>query len=118
LTVLRALLSARAIGGTCMYTGTLIQDLLSTVEKAEQAVARRLKSALSPFVGDAISQEAELEPKQFTQSLRLSAADRNLGLSLIIHPELVGTLEPRDDFADAIDVDDVRAMSSPKKIRV
>lgn len=49
----------------------------------------------------------ELKIKQFAQALGLSAADRHFGLFLVVHAELVRALEPRHNFADAVDVHEV-----------
>jgi len=58
------------------------------------------------------------EPEQFPQALGLSAANRNLGLLLVVHSQLIGTLEPRNDFANAVDIHQVGTVGSPEKIRV
>ena len=100
-----------------MYTGTLISDLLELVERAE-----RLSGWHGPASGRLASEERKQrnfrqrssEAEKFSQTPGLSPADRNLGLFLVVHPQLVGTLEPRDDLADAIDVHEVGAMSAPE----
>ena len=103
----------------CMYTGTLIKDLLFAVEKAEKsAAARRFEwQQLAKESSDDCAGK-DLQSEQLAQPLGLSPADRNLGLFLVVHPELVGTLKPRNDFADSIDVDYVRPVSAPEKIRI
>ena len=58
------------------------------------------------------------EPEQFPQALGLSAANRNLGLLLVVHSQLIGTLEPWNDFANAVDIHQVGTVGSPEKIRV
>ena len=58
------------------------------------------------------------ETEQLPQALGLRPADRNLALLLIVHTQLVGALEPGNDFADAVDVYQVGAVRPPEKIRV
>ena len=106
-----------------MYTGTLICDLLATVERAEKSVARMLerprpRTLTEEAVNDETDGRTGSEPEQFPEPLSLSAADRNLGLLFVVHPELVGTLEPGDDLADAVNVDEVGTVRPPKKIRI
>ena len=89
-----------------MYTGTLIKDLLSTVEKAEKsAAARQFEYQQLGIEPSDDGGGEDLQSEQLAQPLGLSAADRNLSLLLVIHPELVGALKPWDDFANSIDVD-------------
>ena len=40
-----------------------------------------------------------LQSEEFAQAFGLSPADGNFGLFLVVHAQLVGTLEPGDDFA-------------------
>jgi len=103
-----------------MYSGTLIQDLLAAVEKAEQLVARQASDRLAPGAGDSnrLNRKEKSHPEQFAQSLGLRPADRHLGLFLVIHPELVGALEPGNHFPDPVDIYQVRAVRPPEKIRV
>ncbi len=69
-----------------MYTGTLIKDLLSAVEKAEEVAAARLGEATHPLVeSEANYVGRDLEPKQFAEPLSLRAADRDLSLFLVVH---------------------------------
>jgi len=104
------------------YTGTLIRDLLATVERAGAAAHNPSPGAelLAPplAASDARLLKDILEAEQLPQSARLSPADRNLGLFLVVHPQLVGTLEPRNDFADAVDIHQVGAVRPPEKIRI
>jgi len=96
-----------------------------TSEQAEKLVADRsqyasfapkrkptLLSPSGPFT------RKNSEPEQFPQPLGLSPANRNLGLLLVVHAQLIGAFEPGNDFADAIDIHQVGAMRPPKKIRV
>lgn len=98
-------------GDAEMYTGTLIQDLLRTVESAE-----KFSRALRPerFDASARGTDEASEPEQFTQPLGLRPAHRNLGLLFVVHPQLVRTLEPGDDLADTVDIHEVRAVGAPK----
>ena len=98
-----------------MYSGTLINDLFAIVERAH-AGARAQSAESQANVCHCTNESSESE--QFPQSLRLSPADWNLGLLLVVHAQLVRALEPRDDFADAVDVYQVGAVRPPKKIRV
>ena len=106
-----------------MFSGTLINDLFSVVERAENLGKARqgegansrlgfAKPALSAYCPETSKSE------QFPQSLGLSPADRNLGLLFVVHAQLVGAFEPGNDLADAIDVHQVGAVGPPKKIRV
>ena len=68
-----------------MYTGTLIEDLLFAVEKAEQSAAAR-RSERQLFVESfAECAGKELQSEQFAQPLGLSSADRDLSLLLVVH---------------------------------
>lgn len=101
-----------------LYTGRLIEELIDSVQKTEQTFARRAyKENHSPSVSveEFRSQpESRLQAEQLAQPFRLSAADWNLALLLIIHAQLVRALEPRHDFANAIDVYQVGTVSAPK----
>ena len=97
-----------------MYTGTLIRDLLIAADRVRDSLRRHATRSSSEINSESLPAELRLEPEQFAQALGLRAADGNLGLFLIVHPQLVGTLEPGDDFADAVDVHEVGAMSAPK----
>ena len=122
-----------------MYTGTLIKDLFASVEKAEQAAAARSRQGFPPKSMGATNPEAMnteatnaaamnsanrgpgeaiSEPEQFPQPFCLSPADWNLALLLIVHAQLIGTLEPGNDFANTIDIHQVRPMSSPEQARI
>ncbi len=69
-----------------MYTGTLIKDLLSAVEKAEEVAAARIREATHPLIESDLNYAGrELEPEKFAESLGLSAADRDLSLFLVVH---------------------------------
>ena len=120
-----------------MHKGTLIDDLFAAVERAEPAPSLATRSAASrtsstePVImrrghsrprngnaGPGDQPAVPSESEQFPQPLGLSTADRYLSLLLIVHAQLVGTLEPGDHFADAVDVHQVGAVRPPKKIRV
>jgi hypothetical protein len=97
-----------------MYTGTLINDLLAAVERVSKSARLQPKHSSSGELaladGEAVGSEAE----QFPQAFGLSSADGNLGLLLVVHPKLVRALEPGDNLANAIDVDEVGAVSPPE----
>jgi len=113
-----------------MYKGTLINDLWSAVEAAAekaQCAAAKGASHSSPepradvrsnFCNNSRNKNEDSESEQFPQALRLSPADWNLCLLLVIHAQLVRALEPGHDFADAVDVHQVRAMRPPEKFRI
>jgi len=112
-----------------LYTGTLIKDLYASVERAEQGVASRSDKALYQPTAARIKTEPACrlnchqesrtsEPEKFPQPLGLSAADWNLALLLIVHAQLVGTLEPGYDFANSINVHQVRAVGAPEQSRI
>ncbi len=113
-----------------MYSGTLINDLFAVVERTQTFA--KPPHTLSPdsrrpsaepqanvchCAGESLHQES-LESEQFPQPLSLSPADRDLGLLLVVHAQLVGALEPGNDFADAVDIHEVGAVCPPEKIRV
>jgi hypothetical protein len=108
-----------------MYTGTLITDLFAEVERAENFARRSLSEPanLRAAGGTAESNSAyggkkTSKAEQLPQAFGLGPADRNLGLLFVIHTQLVRTLEPGDNFTDAVDVHQVGAVRAPKKIRV
>ena len=59
-------------------------------------------------------QNLSLQIDEFAQTLGLGAADGDFGLLLVIHAQLVGTLEPGDDLADVIDIDEEGAVGAPE----
>lgn len=121
-----------------MLRGRLIGDLFDAVEKAERSSGQRpngagAEPAKSPAGRDRSRANIEQywreqhsrtgllsssESEQLPQPLGLGPADGDLGLLLVVHPQLVGTLEPGDDFPDSVNVDQVGAVSPPKKIGV
>lgn len=109
-----------------LYTGRLIEDLISAVYRAEQATA---SSSGRNATSSAESSRAELQPEmpaksggseaeEFSQALRLCPADWNLALLLIIHAQLVRTLEPGHDFANAVDVHQIGTVRPPEQTRI
>jgi len=128
----------RSSGGEFdLYTGTLIKDLLALVERAERDAASKSKPLTSPSASgistsgistSGISDDSgaenhgtkarRSEPKQFPQPLCLGAADWNLALLLIIHAQLVRTLEPGHNFANAINIHQVGTVSAPEQTRI
>jgi hypothetical protein len=94
-----------------LYTGALIDDLRATVERAAEAAASRAPELSLQPPAQAESSESE----QFAQPLCLRPADWNLALFLIVHAQLVRTLEPGHDFANTIDIHQVRSMSPPEQ---
>ena len=112
-----------------MYTGTLIKDLFALVEKVEcSAVAKSNKALSHPQAlasgledldrGNSRPVPINSESEKLPQALCLSAADWNLALLLIVHAQLIRTLEPRYDFPNSIDVHQVRPVSAPEQSRV
>lgn len=108
-----------------MYSGTLIDDLFVLVEGVQSLARPRQIQSVDSRIARADPQlnlvqcsRETSESEQFPQSLRLSPADRYLGLLFIVHAQLVRALEPGNDFADSVDVHQVGPVSPPKKIRV
>lgn len=97
-----------------MYTGTMIRDLLIAADRVRDLLKGERTRSFSGIRSESMVVDPGSEPEQFAQAFGLGAADGNLGLFLIVHPQLIGTLEPRDDFADAVDIHEVGAMSAPK----
>jgi len=101
-----------------MYTGTLINDLYAVVERVRtsnrsgseitgpRSFGVESNGAASNYSACDYGKRCS-EPEQLAQPLGLSAADRDLGLLLIVHAELIRALEPRNDLADAVNVDEV-----------
>src|SRR5579863_3275908 len=92
-----------------VYTGTLIDDLFAVVERAETSARLPRLQSTNPRAPQTSSdnfgvRKGRSESEQFPQTLGLSPADGNLGLFLVVHAQLVGTLEPGHDFADAVHV--------------
>ena len=108
-----------------MHSGTLINELIALVERT-QTFAKPPQINLAESQIACPDTQAEVfhgigessESEQFTQPFGLSPADRDLGLLLVVHAQLVGALEPGNNFADAVDVHQIGAMRPPKKIRV
>jgi hypothetical protein len=96
-----------------LYTGTLIVDLILSVERTEQTSARRSRQA-GQLMTAAATRPSRSQAEQFPQPLCLSAADWNLALLLIIHAQLVGTFKPGHDFANTVNVHQVGAVSAPE----
>ena len=99
-----------------MYTGTLIHDLLIVADRVRDSVRRQGTTSFPGIISESIVVEPGSEPEQFAQALGLGAADGNFGLFLVVHPELVGTLEPGHDLADAVDVHQVGAVGAPENL--
>src|ERR1700756_722134 len=59
-----------------------------------------------------------LQAKQLAQALSLGAADGDFCLFLVIHPKLVGTFEPGNDFLDAIDIHEIAPVGAPEEIGI
>src|ERR1700680_3346275 len=97
-----------------MLSGTPIEDMFALVEGHQGFVSPRADPQAD--LGQCSRESSEAE--QFPQPIRLSPADRYLGLLFIIHAQLVRALEPGNDFADPIDVHQIGTMRPPKKIRV
>ena len=91
-----------------MYTGTLIKGLLNTAERVRNAASVRQIQNMDPTLSgseiEAESRRAGSEPEEFPKSLGLSAADRDLGLLLVVHPELKAGFKPRDHFLNSVNV--------------
>jgi hypothetical protein len=97
-----------------MYSGTLINDSLATVERVSTFTNSRSHHSLFSGATQPEGEAAGLETEEFPQAFGLGSADRNLGLLLVVHPKLVRALEPGDDLANAVDVDQVGTVSAPE----
>jgi hypothetical protein len=116
----RSMADHRLLNGW-MYTGTVILDLFEAVERAERAATSRVRDKeAAATLSEEIPPGAQnaSESKQLPQSLGLSPADGNLALLLVVHAQLVGALEPGNDFANPVDIHQIGAVGPPKKIRV
>ena len=113
-----------------MHSGMLIDDLFAVVERTQKfghpsppagADPRRSRVMVLGKTGDGGADSfppQKLESEKFAQPFGLSTADWNLCLLLVIHAQLVRALEPRNDFADAVDIHQVGTVRAPKKICV
>lgn len=107
-----------------MYTGTLIHDLLDTVDRVRHGIELRqrddAKSSSREVAAENVGglSNTVSEPEQFPQSFRLGPADGDFGLFLVVHAQLVGTFEPRNNFANAVDIHEVGAVSAPEEIGI
>lgn len=113
-----------------MHSGTTIEELFSVVKRAEHGARLRPAHGTEsrPTLPDPHSnvrgccerygEGRNLQSEEFAQSFRLSTAHRNFGLLFVVHAQLIRALEPGNDFTDTIDVYQVGAVCSPKKIRV
>jgi hypothetical protein len=52
--------------------------------------------------------------KQFSQALSLGAADRDFRLFLVVQAQLIGALEPGNDFFDVVDIYYEGTMRAPE----
>ena len=59
-----------------------------------------------------------LQPEKFSKTFGLGAADGDFALLLVVHAQLIRTLEPGDDFFDPVDIDQERTVCAPEKIRI
>ena len=103
-----------------MYSGTLIADLFAAVERVQNSAAwAQIEPAVAEPPAKVCHCAREIsESEQFPQPFGLSPAHGYLGLLLVVHSQLVRTLEPGHDFADAVDVHQIGAVRPPEKIRV
>src|SRR5260370_5400958 len=106
-----------------MYSGALINDLFVVVERVFNnarppqllhAGSRTLNPEPPASICHCTRESSESE--KFPQSLGLRPADWNLGLLLVIHAQLVRALEPRNNFADALDIYQIAAVRPPETI--
>ena len=97
-----------------MYTGMLITDFLLTAERVRNSHGAHTRDAIPTVPSDSAALDKDSEAEQFPQTLGLRTAHGNLSLLFVVHPKLVRALEPRHDFADAIDIDKIGAMSTPE----
>jgi hypothetical protein len=102
-----------------LYAGNLIDSLLTAVENAEKAAACGPRLSLfitaSESSCEVRADAGNSEPEQFAQALRLCPADWNLALLLIIHAQLVRTLEPGYNLPNPVDVHQVGTVRAPEQ---
>src|SRR5690348_3486546 len=72
---------------------------------------------MKPKVLRASARESS-QSKELAQALGLSAAYGELGVLAVVHPQLIGALEPGEHFFNPIDVDHVRSMRAPEEIGI
>jgi hypothetical protein len=91
-------------------------------EWTEQAAAIRsgksLSHAFTHTENPAVEPSCCSEAEKLAQALGLGTADWNLALLLIVHAQLIRTLEPGNNFANSIDVHQVGAVSPPEQSRI
>ena len=96
---------------TVMYTGTLIDSLMETADRVRHSAGRANQGMdlekRAHAEEQAESGVAASQSEEFAKALCLGAADGNLGLLLVVHPQLIRTLEPGYDFPDAINVHEI-----------
>ena len=57
-----------------------------------------------------------LEVEEFAEALGLLAGDGDFGGFFVVHFQHEAGFEPGDDFADVVDVDEIGAVGTPKRV--
>ena len=65
-----------------------------------------------------LQRREELEFEEFAEAFGLLAGDGDFGLFFVVHFDHEAGFEPRDDFLDVVDVDEIRAMGTPEGVGV
>src|SRR3990170_4688095 len=71
-------------------------------------------AAIALLLSRRLHRNRGLEVEQLAQALGLGAADGNLGVLAIAHPQLVGALETRQNLFDVVDIDEVGTVHAPE----
>src|SRR5438034_6833201 len=59
-----------------------------------------------------------LQSEEFAKAPGLSAADGDFSLLLVVHAQLIGTLEPGDNFLNVIDIYQVGPVCPPEEVGI
>jgi hypothetical protein len=98
-----------------LYSGTLINDLMGTVARAEQSAASASTVSEEDKQAKPCAGAQSSQTEKFAEPFGLRPADWNLALLFIIHAQLVRTLEPGNNFANAVDVHQVGSVGAPEQ---
>ena len=82
--------------------------------RSPQRTKRAQRQEMSASGKPLTNKHGSLHLQQFAEAFGLRAADRDLGAALIGHFKHVARLEPRHDFLDVVDVDQVGAVRAPE----
>ena len=124
---LRRSASSGTLASAGVHNGSLITDLLASVEKAERASVRQQETTVCEAesrgcpvssVVKALHRPNRSQPEQLPQPFGLGPADRYLALLLIVHAQLIRALEPGHDLANPVDIHKIGAVGPPEHSRI